>query len=168
VRAAGVLHLWLVQAFAVFVLTFTVENRARALASATFTCSLLAVLYEKLLRESLVFLDNALKGDWKEAQDIIVTITEACPRRFAVYAKFLLTGLMFTHQDDSDYLNASLAIGKKRSDVPDPINFENSCKYHEHTLRDEPCYKAKYAWLKSDNGSTCILCPCTRNNLILQ
>jgi hypothetical protein len=59
----------------------------------TFIC------YEKLLRQSSFFFNNALKSEWKEAQDRIVTMTETKPKTFGTYVKFLLTGLLFVLSD---------------------------------------------------------------------
>jgi hypothetical protein len=33
------------------------------------------------------------------------------------------------------------------SEMPDPIGMNHSCKYHEHTLRGEPCYKTEHQYL---------------------
>jgi hypothetical protein len=47
-----------------------------------------------------------------------------------------------------------IVSNKKLFDIPNPINIKDSCKYHEHTVRSQPCYKTKFAWLKGDNSST--------------
>jgi len=61
------------------------------------------VLHECLLRESSVFFDNALKGDWKEAHEKTVKLPEIQPADFAAYARFLFTGLLFIKsQSDVD------------------------------------------------------------------
>jgi hypothetical protein len=223
----------------------------------TFVC------YEDLLRQSSVFFDNALKPEWKEAQDRVITLAETCPESFRAYAKFLLTGLLFIHpnrdfQDQkeqplimsdatvccnllelagflqapdfrdaiADALIESIAdatglgykvllssglvnriyelspVGlpfrnllvdiflreyddaaegyflqikegcpeflhdfikaaapyftslKSAKDMPSPLNLSKSCKYHEHTLRGQSCYKIKFWYLAKKTGVT--------------
>jgi hypothetical protein len=58
------------------------------------------ILHEYLLRESSIFFNNALKGEWMEAQDRVVTVPEMSAEAFEVYAKFLLTGCLFIKSDD--------------------------------------------------------------------
>jgi hypothetical protein len=207
-----------------------------------------------------VFFDNALKGGWKESHGKVVRIPEASPGVFAMYAKFLLTGLLFLQSRDpstdavnikdvqslrkqeawsclcllqlADFLQASSfqdaivdacieTLAEQRKSIPtkafcfsssmtnsiyrysantspfrkfvvdlflhtkgsefhhavdatfdpnflldlikatspyvlsekhlqeisDPVNTHESCKYHEHTLRGEPCYKIKHLYL---------------------
>jgi hypothetical protein len=79
----------------------------------TFIC------YEKLLRQSSVFFDNALKSEWKEAQDRIVTMTETKPKTFGTYVKFLLTGLLFVLSDQpssaSNHQPSTVDNGRNRA-----------------------------------------------------
>jgi hypothetical protein len=79
----------------------------------TFIC------YEKLLRQSSVFFDNALKPEWKEAQDRIVTMKETKPKTFGTYVKFLLTGLLFVLSDQpssaSNHQPSTVDNGRNRA-----------------------------------------------------
>jgi hypothetical protein len=53
------------------------------------------LLHESLLRQSSAFFEAALKDEWKEASNKVVTLTEYKPDDFRVYTKFLYTGLVF-------------------------------------------------------------------------
>jgi hypothetical protein len=57
------------------------------------------VLHESVLRQNSDFFNNALNGGWKEAQEQAVKISEVKPARFAIFAKFILTGLLFIQSD---------------------------------------------------------------------
>lgn len=39
----------------------------------------------------------------------------------------------------------------KSTDMPDPLDLENSCQYHEHTAFDKPCYKTKYQYISDES-----------------
>ncbi|KAI8932639.1 hypothetical protein NX059_010135 [Plenodomus lindquistii] len=56
------------------------------------------ILHESLLRKISKFFDNALKRDWQESTERIVALPEASPAAFTIYAKFLVTGLLFLEQ----------------------------------------------------------------------
>lgn len=235
------------------------------------------VLHEALLRQNSDFFENALKREWKEAEERTVKLPEIEPRQFAVFAKFLLTGLVFirpggdilkmrenkTEKDrrssfassfrsfmemltlarflqSSHYQDAALDIliesldeyrrlskatrtffsgthimemhgvtaldscirnflvdlnlhgwayefpkdaalescpahfcqqfirkalpymysNESLLEVPDPVDVTNSCKYHEHTKRGEPCYKEKLKYLPiTTNAATGMSAP---------
>ena len=226
------------------------------------------VLHEHLLRKSSTFFDNALKGEWKEANEKVVRIPETSSESFAIYVRFIFTGFLFirtydqphtNNQDSSketvfgcatmdeclialklaDFLQALdfrdaildammeviaeirvvsgyrfsftetalriiydhsavnspmrsftanlclhawgcesyatyafaeyplpffsdllkaagpfLTSDKKAWEMSDPIDPANSCKYHEHTMRGEPCYKAKYQYITTKMDTT--------------
>jgi hypothetical protein len=38
----------------------------------------------------------------------------------------------------------------KSTDMPDPLDLDKSCKYHEHTSLGTPCYKTKYQYIPDE------------------
>ncbi|KAF3041062.1 hypothetical protein E8E12_001625 [Didymella heteroderae] len=109
---------------------------------------------------------------------------------FAVYAKFLYTGLLFTkeanlaelarylhlykvanHLEAMDFRDAIvdalietildfrafkaaapfITSSTKSTDMPDPLDLDKSCKYHEHTALGTPCYKTKYQYVPDES-----------------
>lgn len=56
------------------------------------------VLHDQILRESSDFFNNALKSAWQGLGNGSIELPEVCPRAFSIYAKFVLTGLMFIRQ----------------------------------------------------------------------
>lgn len=58
------------------------------------------VLHETLLRQSSAFFNNALKDEWKEAQERSVKLPDIEPSEFTVFAKFILTGMLFVRSDE--------------------------------------------------------------------
>jgi hypothetical protein len=38
----------------------------------------------------------------------------------------------------------------KSTDMPNPLDLEKSCKYHEHTAAGTPCYKTKYHYIPDE------------------
>lgn len=38
----------------------------------------------------------------------------------------------------------------KSTDMPDPLDLDKSCRYHEHTALGTPCYKTKYQYIPDE------------------
>ncbi|KAF1983944.1 hypothetical protein K402DRAFT_423271 [Aulographum hederae CBS 113979] len=52
-------------------------------------------VYEDLIRESSTFFENALNRKWKESRDRLISIPSHSPDVFAVYLKWLVSGMLF-------------------------------------------------------------------------
>ena len=56
-------------------------------------------VYEKLIRKSSEFFDNALKGPWRESSKRVVHLPEFDPSTFDIYHLWLFTGRLRTKPD---------------------------------------------------------------------
>jgi len=56
-------------------------------------------IYETLIRKSSTFVDNALKGSWRESTDRVVTLPEFDCMYFGIYHQWLLTGKLHSKMD---------------------------------------------------------------------
>ena len=64
-------------------------------------------IYEKVIRASSEFFDNALKGPWRESTERVVELPEFAGMHFAMYHRWVLTGQLCSMTDLVDPLPAA-------------------------------------------------------------
>jgi hypothetical protein len=92
-------------------------------------------VYEKLIRNSSVFMNNALKQPWKESTNRIVCLPGFQPATFDVYHLWLLTGKLHCRRNSvNDSQTTSTAIS--RSDLSAEMNTLQQLSHLGHFLVD--------------------------------
>jgi hypothetical protein len=69
-------------------------------------------VYKNLISAKSEFINNALKGDWRESKDRLVELPEFSSEDFEVYHVWLLTGRLHCRDGDKDYADQCLDLDK--------------------------------------------------------